>query len=266
MICLKKFLYVFKKELINFLVSEFQLDFPEIHEEERFVEHYERVIETNRFPSDLLFRDPYMKIKKDVIVYHIPYLGDINLLRYRGKTWSTTDGVEVRIDTSQKTIYFEYIDFYNDPIKINGEYEKSLRYLKSSYESLKTEILEFNSNLKSHIKDRFNKRKSHILEREKLLSSLGVPIKKRNKLSETFSIPSPMLRKKILVKPDVSDKGFKPEPSLDNETYIEILKIINDVGKNFERMPSTYKNKRKEDLRDFIIMNLDPSFEFGSAS
>lgn len=53
---------------------------------------------------------------------------------------------------------------------------------------------------------------------------------------------------------------------MDSENYYRILKIIQDVGKNFERMPSVYSDKQEEDLRDHILMNLDPNFELGSAS
>lgn len=64
----------------------------------------------------------------------------------------------------------------------------------------------------------------------------------------------------------MTEKGFKPEPTLNEESYRHILKLINDVGKNFERMPSVYKGKGEEDLRDHILMTLDPNFELGSAS
>jgi len=98
------------------------------------------------------------------------------------------------------------------------------------------------------------------------LSSLGVPMKKNTTTSQTFAVPKPVLREKITVKPIVFEKGFKPEPTLDSNNYLKILKIINDVGKNFERLPSVYTDKGEEDLRDHILMALDPNFEFGSAS
>ncbi|MGF7232623.1 hypothetical protein, partial [Arachidicoccus sp.] len=104
-----------------------------------------------------------------------------------------------------------------------------------------------------------------ILRKNNLLSSLGVPIKKKNGIAETFSVPNPKLKEKIIVKPIVYEKDFKPEPALDDNNYQKILKIINDVGKNFERLPSTYKGKSEEDIRDHILLILDPNFELGSA-
>ncbi len=74
------------------------------------------------------------------------------------------------------------------------------------------------------------------------------------------------MREKIFIKPIVHEKSFKAEPTLDDANYHKILKFINDVGKNFERMPSVYAGKKEEDLRDHILMILDPNFELGSAS
>jgi len=63
----------------------------------------------------------------------------------------------------------------------------------------------------------------------------------------------------------VTEQGFTPEPALDEAIYRQILKIIHDVGKQFERLPSTYSGKKEEDLRDHILLFLEPNFE-GSAT
>ncbi len=99
------------------------------------------------------------------------------------------------------------------------------------------------------------------------MSSLGVPLQRKSTTTNTFSVPKPKLKEKIKIsKPIVTEKGFKPEPTLNEDSFRHILKLINDVGKNFERMPSVYKGKGEEDLRDHILMTLDPNFELGSAS
>src|SRR5690606_31685277 len=125
----------------------------------------------------------------------------------------------------------------------------------------------FNSSLKSNLNSVFSKRKNALLNKNNLMSSLGVPLKRKNSTTNTFSVPKPQLKEKIKIsKPVVTEKGFKPEPTLNEESYRHILKLINDVGKNFERLPSIYKGKGEEDLRDHILMTLDPNFELGSAS
>jgi len=52
---------------------------------------------------------------------------------------------------------------------------------------------------------------------------------------------------------------------LDTGVYQDILQIIQDVGKQFERMPSTYADKGEESLRDHILLVLEPHFS-GSAT
>ena len=111
-----------------------------------------------------------------------------------------------------------------------------------------------------------NERKQKVLSKQSLLSSLGVPLKAKSNIPSTFAIPKPHLKERIVIKPTVTDKAYQPEPTLDEANFFKILKLINDVGKNFERMPSIYQGKSEETLRDHIIMTLDPNFTFGSAS
>jgi len=93
-----------------------------------------------------------------------------------------------------------------------------------------------------------------------------VPIKKRVDVSETFAVPAKKVKPRITIeKPEVLEKGFKPEPTLNEEIYNDILQIIHDVGKQFERLPSTYSGKDEEQLRDHILLMLEPNFE-GSAT
>ncbi len=63
----------------------------------------------------------------------------------------------------------------------------------------------------------------------------------------------------------MKDTGFTPEPCLADSVYIEILQMIQDVGKEFERLPSIYIGKEEEHLRDHFLMMLEPNFE-GSAT
>ena len=104
-----------------------------------------------------------------------------------------------------------------------------------------------------------------MLEKNNLLASLNVPVRKKDDIPKTFVIPAPRIRKKIEVKqPKVTEKGYKPEPTLELSVYQEILQVIQDVGKQFERAPSTYTDKNEEALRDHILLFLEPGFEGSS--
>ncbi|MCX6233657.1 MAG: hypothetical protein NT175_02890 [Bacteroidetes bacterium] len=259
-------LNVGETQYIEHLRSQFHIDFPEIHTDKVYVDTYEKEIPGNRFPVEFMIMDKSKYFKKDIIVYHIPYTGNIDLLRFRPNTFTSVIGIEIPIDSRTQTIKLEFINFYNDAEKIKRAYNERLGYLFSCFNFLKQEIEAYNSGLESFIRSTLLGRRQQLLKKNDFLSSLGVPLKKNPSTSETFAIPKPVLREKISIKPVVTEKGFKPEPTLDNDNYINILKIINDVGKNFERLPSVYAKKGEEDLRDHILLTLDPNFEFGSAS
>jgi len=259
-------LNVGEEQYIEYLANEFLLDIPEIHLDKVYVDTYEKEIPGSYFPMEFMITNPHKTFKKDIIVYHIPYSGSIDLLKFRPSTWSTMSGYEIQINRQSKTIVLEYINFYNDAEKIKREFDNSVRHILTSYEYLKRDIEAYNNGLEGYIRSTIIARRQQINRKRNFLSSLGVPIKKRENTPQTFAIPKPKLREKISIKPIVHKKGFKAEPTLDNENYQKILKIINDIGKNFERLPSTYSNKKEEDLRDHILMILDPNFEYGSAS
>lgn len=257
-------LNVSEVEFGEFLIQTHLIDFPTLDFENVYIESYEKEIPADRFPGNYDVRSGE-KYKRDAIVYHIPYSGNIYILRNQGvSTFSMSGSIEVGV--TNDSITTEIINFDSDPEKIKRDFEDCKRYILSDYHTLQKDCAKFNNEVLDFAIGKIKERKQKLLSKNNLLSSLGVPLKKKIGVAETFSIPKPELRKKIIIEPKVYEKGFKPEPTLSNENYFEILKIINDVGKNFERMPSTYSGKGEEDLRDHILLTLDPNFEFGSAS
>jgi hypothetical protein len=212
-----------------------------------------------------MFFDRSQMVSKQVIIYHVPFTGNIGLLQLRPNPYALMS-YEAQVDSRQNCVQIEIVDFYNDPEKIKQQYNQEIRYLTSNYGHLRNNLQTLNNGLEQTIRPLINQRKEQILQKKNLLASLGVPIKKKEGVAETFSVPNPKLKEKIIVKPVVYEKDFKPEPTLDDNNCRKILKIINDVGKNFERLPSTYKGKSEEDIRDHILLILDPNFELGSAS
>jgi len=251
-------------DYIEHLESKYTLIIPELVFDDVYIDYYEAEIPAEYFPMNFNVYSG-KTYKKEIIQYFIPCSGNIELMAYAPTTISIGGGggnFEIR----NNTLVAEFINFSNNAEEIKRNYESEVKGIHTNLNYLKTDIEGFNKTLKAYIKVVFEQRKQKILNKTNLLASLGVPLRNKGNTPTTFSVPKPNLREKIIVKPVVYEKGFKPEPTLDNENYKKILKIINDIGKNFERMPSLYKGKGEEDLRDHILMILDPNFEFGSAS
>jgi hypothetical protein len=253
------------EDYLAHLEQHFKIVIPEIKFDNAFVEVVERNIPASHFPNHgFCFDEDNKSIRKEVMIYHLPYSGYTNIFNYRPNPFTMLSG-EFNEKTSEKCILIEVINFYDKPESIKRAYEDQLRTINSNYATIRSNCATFNASLSTHIGSIIKKRQEQVLKKNTLAASLGVPLRKKDNVAETFAIPKPKLREKIIVKPSVSTQDFKPEPTLDDTNYHEILKIINDVGKNFERMPSTYKGKKEEDIRDHILMVLDPNFEYGSA-
>lgn len=251
-------------EYCEYLASQYIIEFPELHFDQVSADSYEKDIPAERFPMSFHVYAG-KTYKKDIVRFHIPYSGDVCLLKYRPSSRFTLSG-GMDINTSNGALIFEYINFNNKPEEIKREYDQDVNRMMSNYNYLKGDCENFNNSLLGFTKSVFEQRKQQHFRKNDLLSGLGVPIKLKKGLSNTFSVPAPKMRQKISVKPVVTEKGYKPEPTLDENNYNRILEIINDVGLNFEKYPSTYAGKGEEGLRDHILLFLQPNFENATAT
>lgn len=247
---------------LDHIVDRFSVDQLEIHNSDLYVSTYEMDIPAERFPRDFYVRNG-KSYKKDIIKYHIPFSGNTELLRCKPNP-SVMWSMPVTIENNEIT--FEIINFRNNPEEIKREAEKNKTNIMVIYGYLDKQISSFNRSIREEARKIFRARKDRLLKKSDLLSSLGVPIKRKNGVPETFSVSTKKAKPRITVKkPEVHEKGYKPEPTLDDKIYQDILRIIHDFGKQLERQPSTYSGKCEEHLRDHILLMLEPNFE-GSAT
>lgn len=260
-------LNVSDEQYAEYLVSQNFIEEPVIHFDHVYADHYEKEISAAFFPPDV---DVYYgeKYKRKIIQFFIPVTGDCELLKYKPAVNNIVlDGEGTNFEVEKGKLKLEIIDFYDDPRHIKDIYDENVLRSNEKFSILKKNIFDFNNSMYPYVISEIRKKKNELLTKNHFMSSLGVALRKKDYTPETFSIPKPLLRKKIKVtKPEVVNSNFKPEPTIENEVYHQILKLINDVGKNFERLPSVYYNKREEDLRDHIIMTLDPNFAYGSVT
>lgn len=255
-------LNVNKTEYIDHLVSKYTIHPVEIHRDQLTVSTYEAQIPAERFPFNYHVH-PGETYPKDMVKFHLPFSGDQQLLKVRASTYSLSAPM---ITVEDDCICFEMINFDLEPERIKQESDQIMNSLMSQNQHLANDLFQFNSTIESLASQAFNARKQQLLKKNDLMSALGVPIKKSSNTPKTFSIPAK--RTNVIAtkaKPIVSEKGFTPEPTLDESIYKQILGIIHDVGKQFERLPSTYSGKEEEHLRDHFLLILEPNFE-GSAT
>ncbi|ANB01208.1 hypothetical protein [Ectothiorhodospira sp. BSL-9] len=255
-------LNVNESDYVRYKVDEAFVDPLEIHVDQIYASSSEQMIPAEYFPQSFHVYSG-KSYKKDVIKFHIPFSGNLDLLRCAPSTrvlWS------MDVEIAGNEFSFEIINFSDNAESIGRDRDSNIRSIMQQLGNVSSEVERYNSVLHSQIKQAFEARKQRILAKSNVLASLGVPIKKAGNVSSTFSVPTPQKRKKVTFsRPAVAETGYKPEPSLDQSAYTDILRLIHDVGKEFERLPSLYAGKEEEHLRDHFLMMLEPNFE-GSAT
>jgi len=159
------------------LFSKYSLDFPIVKYEDAFVTTIEKDIPSERFPASFAVFSG-KSYKKDVIIYHIPYEGDVDILSFKPNPFSTFGGYSFPIDRTEKCFLIEIINFSNDTEQIKKAYEASIRYISQDYGSLQKNCEDFNSTLQTSILQMIRSKKEQQANKAQFLTSLGKPIKK----------------------------------------------------------------------------------------
>lgn len=255
-------LNVNKAEYIAHLVSSYMITPLEIHADQMSVSTEERMIPAEMHPHSYFVREG-KSYPKDVFTFHVPFTGHAELLKVRASTWTMSPP---QIAIKGQEIMFEMVNFNMDAQAIKSAADRIVAQLVAQNEYLTKDLTAFNASIEQIATQAFDARRAQLLKKHDLISSLGVPVRKSASTPATFAVPArrtPAIQTKA--KPMVTEKGYKPEPALDESIYQQILKITFDVGKQFERLPSTYAGKDEEHLRDHFLLILEPNFE-GSAT
>ena len=253
-------LNVNEDEYLQHLLDQFRLEPLQIHFDKTSVKPREEMIAAERFPSSSFFVQSGEKYPKQVFRYYIPYEGTEELLKCIPNPYMMwTNEVELE----DGNICFDIIDFYGDAERVKGEAEHIMKPMERQLENVTKQVNAYNEEVTNFIKEVITKRKAELQSQIGVASSLGVPIRKSDHVPETFRIPE--IRRKVIPKPTVPAGAGMPEPAIGDDIYQEILQVIHDTGKVFERLPSTYADKDEEALRDHFILQLEPRFE-GSAT
>jgi hypothetical protein len=250
-------LNVNEDDYVQFMVAGMSVDPLVIHTDQIYASSSERMISATHLPRNFYDRAGEV-YKRNAVTFHIPVSGTLKLLRTAPSSrimWTT------QISLNQNEISFDVINFHNDASAIAKEKDLILGSVGNQLVYVNDEVERFNAQVESRARRAVQARKEQIQKHTGVLCALGIPIKKSSNVAETFAVPAPKIRRRMnSEKPLVHDTSFNPEPTLPDSVYMEILQMIHDVGKNFERLPSTYADKDEEQLRDHILMFLEPNF------
>lgn len=196
-------------------------------------------------------------IKGTLITVVIPFEGDEELFYYRPSTFSLVIP-QGRIEDNE--LFLEYTVTHYDSDSLKNEIQKDIQQIESHLNWAKNDIDNFNNSLDDYIRNLIKTRKNKLLKDRNLVSSLDIPIKRRQDAPWTYSIP--VKRKKIEINlPTVKSGKFEPEPALSMGIYEDILNLIWNMALVIERNPKAFSRMSEETLRDHFLVQLNGQYE-----
>lgn len=196
-------------------------------------------------------------LKYDFFVFAVPFTGDNELFQCRPSSYTFNPpsgsifGNEIQLG---------YMGNEDDPGGLKKALQKDIARIEKYVAWVRSDVEEFNKTLKSTIGQKLTERKDRLLKRQGMVASIGIPIRRRNGVPETYSVP--IEQKKLSVpKPSATEDTFEPEPELLMQTYEDILHIIRNMVAVMEQSPKAFVDMDEPDLRTHFLVQLNGQFQ-----
>ena len=252
-------LNVSEEDFCQYLISKYSLVSPKIYEDKIYVYNSKEMdIDVSEDPMRVIFdRSRPFYVKGVQITIALPFEGNGELFQYKPSTFTSNPP---RGEIVGQEIHLIYQMVEHDAEKLKQTYKQDLEEIKRYLEWVDHDVSNFNKELKSFVRQIVSQRKKKLLNDMGLVSSLGIPIKRREDIPNTYTIPSVRKIPKS-EPPKVSKESFTPEPVLSSEEYENILEMIYNMALVMERSPQTFSRLKEEEIRDHFLMMLNAHYE-----
>ncbi len=192
----------------------------------------------------------------------LPFEGDASIFELQPTHYQIpTMGLNASI--LENEIRLAYNEQARDQEDLEKLYIKDVNMIESNAKSLTDDVNRFNAELLPLIKRKLTERKQNAEKNKSIIQSFKIPIKKRENVPATYSIPNVQRKPKMLELPKT--KTLTQEPTLAADVYEDVLTIIKDMALAMERSPKTFATLKEEDIRNFFIILLNGHYQ-GSAT
>jgi hypothetical protein len=247
-----------EQDLLESLKEEFRLDVPTINDESIYIaESGETQVDVSRDPMRPIFnRSQPFYIPGNKTVIAVPFRGNKEFFRIQPTSFSLSPP-RARIGKDELLLTYVSTDPNADSIK--REYQGTVTSIKGYLRSLAESAAQFNGQLEHLITSQLKARKDRLLADAGMTAAIGLPMKKRVGVPETYSVP---VSRRVPKVEEIKIKGsFKPEPALSNEDYLEILRIMKNMVQVMELSPHAFLDMGEEDLRFHFLVQLNGAYQ-----
>jgi hypothetical protein len=256
-----RFLATPADDLVEFIVADMTLEPLVIYEDRMIREQNEINIDVAGWPGRYTRGTGPCWVPGIRVVVSLPYSGDSNLWDIRPNTFSSMPPFgDVRPDV----VEMKFESPLDEPLeRIKDRLNDNLRTIHQYLHWQRASIDDFNRTLPSVARSAVEARRTRLEKHDKLALLLNIPLRHDSNAPKLRQIN--VQRRIVKSLPPAPTGGFKPEWTVDDTEYENILTIIRHEGRTFEATPKTYSVHDEEELRDIILAHLNGHYK-GDAS
>lgn len=215
------------------------------------------VAEVTTQVGDEFHRHEIYTVPASKVVVTFPISGTTEMLDYQASTFSLggkygkVSGDNVVVEVIERTLNADTIRRHVDQVK--QDISKRIGWANG-------DLANFRGEAERSIRSAIASRKQRILNDREVEEALGIPVR-------TSGIPRPPVparRKHVTLQTRTRQKGFVPEPVLDEAVYQDILDAVRAWATSLERTPGTAAKLDEEELRDLLLGNLNTYWQGGA--
>lgn len=224
-----------------------------------------RVVPANQ-REELYRYEGDLNYEYESIAVSMPILPNKNIkeiLELQSSTFTLSGGPNVIMKGN--TLFFSFdikgygFQYDDDRVasEVNGKVEAVKSWIDRKNDDINKENIQFKQSIKQFIEQRKNKLSSDKDRISSLVSKINIPLKQKdNEAATRIKLDTKPLVKKVKPNPQLPE-----EYVLDHAKVLDIISVINNQGRQFEKTPKTYKDFGEEGLRDVILVSLNSLFE-----
>jgi len=219
-------------------------------------EQIEEPIKKKETREDRLFNERYTI---DVYYFTIKFFftGSAEIFRLRPNSYNMTS-YDITINEGKGIVSFQFGIDKLDAEEFKRRKEQVKKNAFINLENANKNAIEWNNQLPAFISSTFNDIKSNLLKENDFFAAINLKV--NNAANSLVTVP--VIRKKIVPQPDISNKqSFSSVPSISEVQYQDLLKLLFDIGRGMERKPSLYKGKDENGIRDYFLSHLEFRYE-----
>lgn len=249
-------------DLATYFAEKFAIEPIVLHIDKWSVNEGECQVDISGDPRRIWFDRPTgpVRIPGQRIQVEVPFEGDKDLFYCRPSTFSISPPqAQIRSGVVLMTW-----DMPHDAARdLKPEIQRLVGEIGDYVTRIRSEVESFNATLLSNATKAIELRRARLLANQGRLASLGIPVKERANVPNTYAIPA-VRRKAAPVLPPATNAPFEPEPAWEMNHYEHALQVMQNMAAVMERSPTAFSKMDEEHLRDHFLVQLNGQFEGGA--